>query len=180
MSALQVPVPSPVTESRATPLRAVPSRSGRQIAQLPFVLIIALLLGGGMTGVLVLSTTIQTQSAELSTLQAREAELRYQEAALVAQAQDLRSSAKLAERAWALGMRPNPQPAFIQLPGGQVVGVPTEVTGDELTGIVPVATPTPASSPSPVSEPSASAAETSAAAESAAESAAPHDTGEAR
>lgn len=86
MSALQVPVPSPAIESRATPLRAVPSRPSRQIAQLPFVLIIALLLGGGMTGVLVLSTTIQTQSAELSTLQAREAELRYQEAALVAQA----------------------------------------------------------------------------------------------
>ena len=182
MSALQVPVPSPAIESRATPLRAVPSRPSRQIAQLPFVLIIALLLGGGMTGVLVLSTTIQTQSAELSTLQAREAELRYQEAALVAQAQDLRSSAKLAERAWALGMRPNPQPAFIQLPGGQVVGVPTEVTGDELTGIVPVATPTPASSPSPspVPEPSASAAETPAAAQPAAESAAPNGTGETR
>ena len=92
------------------------------------------------------------------------------------------SQAKLAERAWALGMRPNPQPAFIQLPGGQVVGVPTEVTGDELTGIVPVATPTPASSPSPspVPEPSASAAETSAAAQPAAESAAPNGTGETR
>ena len=39
MSALQVPVPSPAIESRATPFRAVPSRPSRQIAQLPFVLV---------------------------------------------------------------------------------------------------------------------------------------------
>ncbi len=35
------------------------------------------------------------------------------------------------------------------------MGVPTEVTGDELTGIVPVATPTPASSPVAVAGPGA-------------------------
>lgn len=185
MSALQMPAPTPASEPRPTQLRAVPNRSGRQIAQLPFVLIVALLLGGGMTGVLVLSTTIQTQSGELSVLQVREAELRYQEAALVAQAQDLRSSAKLAERAWALGMRPNPQPAFIQLPGGQVVGVPTEVTGDELTGIVPVAPPSPTPSPLPepetVPEPETmpeSAAAEQPAAEPTGDTVAPHSTGE--
>lgn len=154
MSALQAPVasPKPTTEQQPTPLRAVPGRSTQQIAQLPFVLFIAVLLGAGMTGVLVLSTTIQTQSAELSSLQAREADLRYQEAALVAQVQDLRSSARLADRAWALGMRPNPNPAFIRLPEGQVVGVPTAVTGDELAGIVPPAT-APIRAPEPAPEP---------------------------
>ncbi|MGB3955374.1 MAG: hypothetical protein WBL05_08880 [Brooklawnia sp.] len=154
MSALQAPVvgPRPTTEQQPTPLRAVPGRSTQQIAQLPFVLFIAVLLGLGMAGVLVLSTTIQTQSAELSSLQAREAELRYQEAALVAQVQDLRSSARLADRAWKLGMRPNPRPAFIRLPDGQVVGVPTTVTGDELAGIVPPAT-APIRAPEPVAEP---------------------------
>lgn len=141
MSALPAPgiaqpaEPKPA-EARRTPLRAVPNRA-HQIAQLPFVLIIAALLGGGMTGVLVLSTTIQTQSSELIALQATEASLRYDEAALVAQVQDLRSTAKLAERAWDLGMRPNPNPAFILLPDGQVVGAPEPVTGNEITGMTP-------------------------------------------
>ena len=134
MSALPAPVGAP--EYRSTPLRAVPNKP-RQIAQLPFVLIIAVLLGVGMTGVLVLSTTIQTKSSELSALQTREADLRHQEAALVAQVQDLRSSQKLAERAWEVGMRPNPHPAFIQMPSGQVVGVPAPVSGDELAGMAP-------------------------------------------
>lgn len=134
MSALQAPNATPQT--RPTLLRAVPNRPS-QIARLPFVLIIAVLLGGGMTGVLLLSTTIQTQSSELTALQTREAELRYEQAALVAQVQDLRSSQKLAERAWDLGMRPNPNPAFIQMPSGQVVGDPSPVTGNELSGVVP-------------------------------------------
>lgn len=135
MSALPVSPITPAAPERPK-LRAV-RNAPRQIAQLPFVLIIAVLLGGGMAGVLVLSTTIQTQSVELAALQAHEAELRYQEAALVAEVQDLRSSANLAERAWALGMRPNPHPAFIQMPSGQVVGAPIPVTGEELSGMVP-------------------------------------------
>ncbi|MGI5952494.1 MAG: cell division protein FtsL [Brooklawnia sp.] len=122
--------------AKPTPLRAVPNRT-RQLAQLPFMLIVAVLLGGGMAGVLLLSTTIQTQSAELTALQSREAELRYQEAALVAQVQDLRSSQNLARRAWDLGMRPNPNPAFIKMPDGQVVGVAEPVNGNELPGMVP-------------------------------------------
>lgn len=134
MSALQAPITTAPTNP--APLRAVPNKTS-QIARLPFVLIIAILLGGGMTGVLLLSTTIQTQSSELIALQTREAELRYLESALVAQVQDLRSSQKLAERAWELGLRPNPNPAFIQMPSGQVVGIPTTVNGDELGGLVP-------------------------------------------
>ena len=133
----------PGSDSQPTVLRAVP-RQSHQLAQLPFILFIAVLLGGGLTGVLVLSTTIQTQSGELAALQSQEAELRYQEAALVAQAQDLRSSQNLADQAWALGMRPNPNPAFIKMPSGEILGVPTEVSGNELPGMVP---------PAPVSVP---------------------------
>lgn len=134
-----MPVPAlPSAPPTPTPLRAVPSRA-RQLAQLPFILIIAVLLGGGMAGVLLLSTTIQTQSAELIALQTREANLRYQEAALVAQVQELRSSQNLAQRAWELGMRPNPNPAFIQMPAGTVVGAAEAVDGGELPGMVPPA-----------------------------------------
>ena len=77
MSALHAPI-TPGSDSQPTVLRAVP-RQSHQLAQLPFILFIAVLLGGGLTGVLVLSTTIQTQSGELAALQSQEAELRYQE-----------------------------------------------------------------------------------------------------
>ena len=137
MSALQAPI-NPGSDARPTVLRAVPKQP-RQLAQLPFIFFIVALLGGGLTGVLVLSTTIQTQSSEVAALQTQEAQLRYQEAALVAQAQDLRSSQNLAEQAWALGMRPNPHPAFIKMPDGEIFGVPTEVQGSELPGMVPAA-----------------------------------------
>jgi len=140
MSALQAPVGVPEPRLARTTLRAV-STSRQPIARLPFVLIVALLLGSGMIGVLLLSTTIQAQSSELSDLQSQEADLRYQEAALAAQVQDLRSSSRLAQSAWELGMRPNPNPAFIQMPDGQVTGDPTPVEGDELTGMDPVVVP---------------------------------------
>ncbi len=157
MSALHAPI-TPGSDSQPTVLRAVP-RQSHQLAQLPFILFIAVLLGGGLTGVLVLSTTIQTQSGELAALQSQEAELRYQEAALVAQAQDLRSSQNLADQAWALGMRPNPNPAFIKMPSGEILGVPTEVSGNELPGMVPpapvsVPVTTPAPGPASTTEPS--------------------------
>ncbi|WP_341729951.1 hypothetical protein [Brooklawnia sp.] len=150
MSALQAPI-NPGPDAQPTVLRAVP-RQARQLAQLPFILFIAALLGGGLTGVLILSTTIQTQSGELTALQTQEAELRYQEAALVAQAQGLRSSQSLAEQAWALGMRPNPNPAFIKMPNGEILGVPVEVTGDELPGMVPPVAPVTDTASSPAAD----------------------------
>lgn len=123
--------------ARAT-LRAVPKGS-RKVSQIPFIIFIAVLLACGLAGVLVLSTTIQTDSAELGRMQAQESELRYQEAALIAQAQNLRSSQRLAEQAWEAGMRPNPNPAFIRISDGAVVGAPDVTRGDELPGIVPPA-----------------------------------------
>ena len=94
-------------------------------------------LGLGMGGIVMLSTVVQQQSAELSKLQATEAALSYQEAALSAQAQDLRSSQNLAQRAWDMGMRPNPNPAFIEVPSGNVVGVESPTQGNELPGMTP-------------------------------------------
>lgn len=159
MSALPAPTGVPEPRPVRTPLRALASQR-QPIARLPFVLIVALLLGGGMVGVLLLSTTIQTQSSELSKLQAQEVDLRYQEAALTAQAQDLRSSSRLAQSAWQLGMRPNPNPAFIQMPDGRVLGQPTPVSGNELPGMNPVVVPNAPTVPaaaSPAAPPTAGA-----------------------
>ena len=154
MSALQAPLGAPQAQPatpKPTRLRAVPDQQQR-LSRLPFMLIVAVLLGGGMVGVLLLSTTIQAQSAELSALQAQESELSYQEAALVAIVQDLRSSQNLADRAWELGMRPNPNPAFIMMPDGTVVGAPSVVTGDELPGMAPPAPPAPPPAETPAAE----------------------------
>lgn len=142
MSAVQAPQGAGQQPAAPTRLRAIPSRSQR-LARLPFMLIVAGLLGGGMAGVVLLSTTIQSQSAELGDLQAQRVQLSQQQAALVAEVQDLRSSQNLANRAWGLGMRPNPHPAFVRMPDGAVLGVPSPVTGDELPGMVP---PQPAAS----------------------------------
>jgi len=43
---------------------------------------------------------------------------------------------ELARRASALGMRPNPFPAFLVLPSGKVVGEPIAVSGDELPALI--------------------------------------------
>ncbi len=107
------------------------------IVHLPFSIFIAVLISIGMTGVVVLSNIIQNQSENLAALQSEESELRYQEAGLSAQAQDLRSSQNLATRAWDLGMRPNPNPAFILMPSKTIKGQADPVVGNELPFMVP-------------------------------------------
>src|SRR4029453_4593332 len=43
---------------------------------------------------------------------------------------------ELARRASALGMRPNPYPAFLVIPSGKVIGKPTPVAGDEVPALI--------------------------------------------
>lgn len=137
MSALLSGQPEPQSPHQ---LRAV-ALTRRPIANLPFAMIIVALLVIGMAGVVVLTNTIQSQSSYLNELQATESELVYEQAALSAQVQQLRSSQNLAVEAWELGMRPNPHPAFIQLPAGTIVGDQTVVSGNELRQIAPVSAP---------------------------------------
>ena len=113
------------------PLRAITARTP-SLPSLPFGLIMAVLLGVGMWGILVLNTVIQDQSASLVQLQREARVLGYQEAALRTEVQQLQASTTLAERATALGMVPNPRPAFINLETGAVTGELYRVTGAEL------------------------------------------------
>ncbi len=114
-------------------LRPVAERSGR-LASVPFLMILALLLGAGMLGLLVLSTNIQDRAAQLRDLQRQNTVLGYQEAALQAEADTLESTTLLAQRAADLGMVPNPHAVFITLPDGSVTGQAKPVTGAELPG----------------------------------------------
>ena len=117
-------------------LKLVPSTQ-RRGPRLSFVPMMILLILVSIAGVLVFTTQIQTKQTELNQLQVEAAQLSYQEAALQATVQNLRSSRNLANQAYQMGMRPNPHPAFIQMPDGTVLGDPTPVTGDELGGMVP-------------------------------------------
>lgn len=117
-------------------LKVVPTgeRRGPRLSFVPMMIIVILV---SIAGVLVFTTQIQTKQTELNQLQAEAAQLSYQEAALQATVQNLRSSRNLANQAYQMGMRPNPHPAFIQIPDGTVVGDPSPVTGSELNGMVP-------------------------------------------
>lgn len=92
----------------------------------------AVMLGIGMWGILVLNTMIQDQSASLVKMQIQARGLSYHEAALSTEVEKLRSSTNLAEQATELGMVPNPHPAFINVETGEITGAPYRVVGNEL------------------------------------------------
>ncbi len=116
-------------------LRAVP-RVPTRLARLPFVLVLIAFFGVGMAGLLMLNTTLQNQAFQFRTLNRQATALAYDQAALEAQIDQLSAPAELARQASALGMRPNPRPAFIVLPGGKVVGRPRPVSGNEAADLI--------------------------------------------
>jgi hypothetical protein len=94
------------------------------------------IFGLGMAGLLMLNTTLQSQAFESRTLNRQAGELAYTQADLENQLDALATPQELARRASALGMRPNPFPAFLELPSGKVVGQPTPVQGTEVPALI--------------------------------------------
>jgi|GEM_PF-1543795 len=162
MSAVLAPRPSAEQDGTQLRLHAVDQRPGK-MRRLPFMVVLLIFLGVGMAGVLLLATSLQGQTNELNQLQRQAASLRYQQAALLSQVEDARSSQHLASRAWELGMRPNPHPVIIQLPDGAVLGEAKPAPGNAFPGMAPRPTSTPMPQPSAGVDPEA--AESSAAAQ---------------
>jgi hypothetical protein len=81
-------------------------------------------------------TTLQGQAFQSRTLNRQATELAYAQADLENQLDALAAPQELARRASALGMRPNPYPAFLVLPSGKVIGKPTSVQGHELPAFI--------------------------------------------
>lgn len=139
MTALLQPVrnePGPRWARLPVPgLAAVAPRPVTRISRLPFVLVVLGVLAVGMVGVLVLNITIQSGAGQLRTLQRQAEEFGYQQAALQSRVDVLRSSTHLASEATRLGMRPDPNPAFIVLPAGTVQGTPARVDGSAMAGL---------------------------------------------
>ncbi|MDO5285344.1 MAG: hypothetical protein Q4G45_00765 [Actinomycetia bacterium] len=129
------PVPKPVTT----------------LARTPFLVFLALVLGLGMVGLVMLQTTVQQQSFEVRRLEAEASALAYQEAQLQAEVDRRATPAEIARRATELGMVPNPYPAFIDVRTGAVTGVAKPVTGQELPNLHPrtASRPAPSAQPGP-------------------------------
>jgi len=141
MSALWAPIGArDAVRSTGRPLRAVAQPPAR-LARFPFLLVLIGVFGLGMAGLLMLNTTLQSQAFQSRTLNRQATELAYAQADLENQLDALAAPQELARRASALGMRPNPFPAFLVLPRGKVVGKPTPVSGHEVPALI-VKTPT--------------------------------------
>jgi hypothetical protein len=106
------------------------------LARFPFLLVLIGIFGIGMAGLLMLNTTLQSQAFQSRTLNRQATELAYAQADLENQLDALVAPQELARRASALGMRPNPYPAFLVLPSGKVVGEPTPVSGHEIPALI--------------------------------------------
>lgn len=138
MSALWVPESDQRDEGpgqNRSRLRSVPSPAPR-LARFPFLLVLIGVFGVGMAGLLMLNTTLQNQAFESRTLTRQATELAYQQADLERQLAMLAAPQELARRASGLGLRPNPYPALVVLPGGKVLGKPTPVSGQEVRSLI--------------------------------------------
>ena len=140
MSALWAPTPNgresvPAPEVRKPSLKAVP-RAKPRLARVPFILVLIGVFGLGMTGLLMLNTTLQNQAFQANTLNRQASELAYIQADLESQLDQRAAPQVLAQRASDYGMRANVYPAFLVLPKGKVVGKPRAVSGNEMPTMV--------------------------------------------
>ncbi len=140
MSALWAPITGGRTgqQPRDRPtadLRAV-AASAPRLSRAPFLLVLIGVFGLGMAGLLMLNTTLQSQAFSSRALDRQATELAYTQADLASQIDVLSAPPELARRASALGMRPNPYPALLELPSGTVVGDATPVAGTEVPSMV--------------------------------------------
>jgi hypothetical protein len=116
-------------------LKAVPEPPTR-LAGFSFIAVLIGVFGLGMAGLLMLNTTLQNQAFEYRALKRQATVLAYDQATLEQQIDRLSAPSELARQASALGMRPNPAPAFLVIPGGKIIGKPKRVTGDEVPDLI--------------------------------------------
>jgi type II secretory pathway pseudopilin PulG len=113
------PRPHPRGRLSVVPSRASTARSG------PFVMLVAAILVLGLVGLLLLNLSMQKASFRLAALQDRAAALQTTEQSLDLKVDRLSSSNRLSDEAIRMGMVPNPNPVFLDLSDGSVVGDPT-------------------------------------------------------
>ena len=113
------------TPRRPSPgLSAVRPASRQHAPRAPFVITVLLLLLGGLGGLLLLNTLLAQGSFTVQDLDLRVAALKDTEQALQQKVATLAAPARLAKRAGGLGMVPAPNPAFIRMSDGRILGDP--------------------------------------------------------
>ena len=100
------------------PPRVANARSG------PFAILVAAILVLGLVGLLLLNLSMQKASFRLAALETRADQLQTREQSLDHRVDRLASSDRLAAEAIRMGMVPNPNPVFLDLSDGSVIGDP--------------------------------------------------------
>ena len=131
----------PATKARG--LRLVPPVR-RPAPRAPFVVLLGSLLAAGLGGLLYLHTSLAEDSFRLHDLMTRSAVLADREQALEQEVALEASPTRLAQRAESLGMVRSPNPAFIRLSDGAILGKPKPGVAPP-----PPPAPTPSASTSP-------------------------------
>jgi len=126
-------------------LAVIEGFAGRRSA-IPFALLILGVLTLGLVSLLMLNTAMDANSVKIGQAQQRQAALTDREQELAQQLAGLSAPSALASRAAALGLVPNPQPAFIDPDTGKMLGSPS-----------PAPTPSPSPTPTPTATPTATA-----------------------
>jgi cell division protein FtsB len=114
------PAPASRPEPKLRVVYGAPFRPPR----MPFVLFVVAVLGAGLVGLLLLNTELQRGTFQVTALNQQAGQLRDQQEQLERQVRTLESPQNLADRALRMGMVPNPNPVFLRLSDGQVLGVP--------------------------------------------------------
>lgn len=117
------------TQPAKTPLRLVAPVRART-SRTPFVVVVMLVLACGLSGLILISTLLQSQSFELSNLQKQSDELQTRHDALAEKVAKEQSPSAIADSAKNLGMVPSATPVFLDLSKGSVTGKPTPAKRD--------------------------------------------------
>nr|WP_062010880.1 septum formation initiator family protein [Streptomyces hygroscopicus] len=114
--------------TRGTGPKARSAPGGATARRTPFVLLVVVLLGSGLIALLLLNSSLNQGSFDLSKLEKQTKELTDERQALQQDVDKLSAPAALERRARALGMVPGGSPVFLG-PDGKVSGVPAPATG---------------------------------------------------
>jgi hypothetical protein len=136
------PVASGTAKKRSEPRLRVVYGAPFRPPRMPFVIFVVSLLAAGLVGLLLLNTQLQSGTFQVTKLSSQADQLRDQQEQLEKQVRTLESPQNLSDRALRMGMVPNPNPVFLRLSDGRVLGVPAEGKAGTGTAMFGPGTPT--------------------------------------
>ncbi|WP_433168170.1 hypothetical protein [Kribbella sp. CA-247076] len=155
--------PAVTTAKRPEPKLRVVYGAPFRPPRMPFVIFVVSLLAAGLVGLLLLNTELQSGTFQVTELNKQADQLKDQQEQLEKQVRTLESPQHLADSALRMGMVPNPNPVFLRMSDGRVLGVPEEgkagtgaaMFGPGMAATTPKATPKPPATVKPPVKPPA-------------------------